>query len=193
MGKNKNGQLDLDDWRGGGGYRAPYKPCHEDHPPLHIGGGTLLGGNCKSHTRHANVSVYIALDEAMRHPLFDETMDWKITPVSVFYPITNMRVPNRPDLFTMLIDYIIAALKDGATVHVGCIGGHGRTGLVLAAVVARLGITSDAIGYVREHYCKRAVENRQQEGFLATHFGCDLPPHARPAYKEKVDKRFEGF
>ena len=165
--------------------------CHENHPALSIGGGTLLGGNCRDHQQHENVHVYVALDGYMKHPYFEAGTDWHTTPVSIFYPIENMCIPANPDKFKELIGYITGALKEGATVHVGCIGGHGRTGMVLAAVVAALGVSDDAIGWVRQHYCKRAVENKAQEGFLATHFGCKMPPD-KYASKE-VDKRGAGF
>lgn len=165
--------------------------CHETHPDLALGGGTLIGGNCHHHERHKDVDLYVALDGVMAHPLFDPG---KTPARCIYYPITNMSVPQRPDKFKALIDMLVAALAAGDRIHVGCIGGHGRTGMVVAAVVARLGIAgpeNDAIGWTREHYCQKAVETKAQEGFLAVHFGAKLPVAAQTPYQ--VDKRHGGF
>lgn len=180
----------------GGKYEGQAKTfsCHAKHPDLTIGGGTLVGGNCRDHKRHENVDLYVALDGSMQHPYFTSGLDWLNAPVSLYYPIENMRIPKNPDKFKDLIEVIVDALAQGAKVHVGCIGGHGRTGMVLAAVVAKLGIAgeeNDAIAWVRENYCKKAVENAAQEGFLATHFGVKLPGSAYPS--KGVDKRTEVF
>lgn len=156
------------------------KACHETHPALSVWGGTLLGGNCRDHSRHKNVDLYVALDASMKHPLFDPGA--KI-PQCAYYPIQNMGIPNNPANFHALIERIIDVLASGGTVHVGCIGGHGRTGLVLAAVVASDDDTlDDPIEWVRTNYCKRAIESKEQEGFLVTHYGCNPPP-------KRVDKR----
>ena len=162
--------------------------CHESHPALSIYSGTLLGGNCRDHERHTSVDLYVALDAGMRHPYFEEGQSWLDAPVSIYYPIQNMDIPKNADKFRALVKLIADALEGGATVHVGCIGGHGRTGMVLAAVVAYTGVSKDAITYVRQNYCKKAVESRAQEGFLAAHFGCPLPAH-----NSRVDKRKAGF
>ena len=178
-----------DDW---GKPPAPVVKCHESHPPLHIGGGTLLGGNCEKHHRHEWVDFYVALDRYMAHPVFDPDVP---APQCVYYPITNMKAPNRPDKFKALVDNIVARLSIGQTVHVGCIGGHGRTGLVLAAVVQSLNVpandpglsANDCIGWVRKHYCKKAVESVAQENFLIVNYGAKPQPK-----KQKVDKFFGG-
>ena len=191
----------MTDWPSGSIYDDDYKPgvygksrgtdvpaCHMSHPPLAVNGGTLLGGNCSTHSHHKDVDLYVALDGSMKHPYFDPE---KPAPRCVYYPITNMRVPNNPDKFRALVTFILDELSQGHTVHVGCIGGHGRTGLVLAAVIAEAGITTDAITYVRKAYCSRAVETAGQEGFLVTHFGVD-PIAPSPSLKS-VDKYGEGF
>lgn len=185
---------DLDDGRQGKLFIPQGKRCHETHPDLHIGGGTLIGGNCREHRRHADVNLYVALDASMEHPLFEIG---KPIPHAIYYPIQNMKIPTRPDKFAALIDIIMAGLDKGLRIHVGCIGGHGRTGTVIAAVVARLGIApdNDAIAWVREHYCKKAVENKMQENFLVVNFGCKMPPAGATPYQKaypKVDKRHKG-
>lgn len=160
--------------------------CHTSHPDLMLGGGTLIGGNCRDHERHEGVNLYIALDYSMSHPQYRIGAE---PAACVYYPIENMKTPNRPDNFIALIEFIVKELGKGSRVHVGCIGGHGRTGLVIGAVVARLGVDpdGDAIGWVRSNYCKRAIETKEQENFLVVHFGAKLPPATQ--HTIKVDKR----
>jgi protein-tyrosine phosphatase len=51
-------------------------------------------------------------------------------------------------------------------VEVGCHGGLGRTGTVLACLAVLDGVpASDAVGYVRRHYRPRAVETPWQRAY----------------------------
>jgi hypothetical protein len=68
-------------------------------------------------------------------------------------------------------DVALHSPADGKTVHVGCVGGHGRTGIVISAIVAELTGKKDAIQWVRKHYCKKAVESKAQVQFLMKHYG----------------------
>lgn len=168
-------------------YIAQGARCHETHPDLNIGGGVLIGGNCREHTRHEDVNLYVALDYSMAHPIFEIG---KTIPHCVYYPIKNMGIPKRPDKFEALVTTIGLALSQGLRVHIGCIGGHGRTGMVIAAVVARLGIApdGDSIGWTRENYCKKAVETKAQENFLVVNFGCKMPPAGKTPYEASKNR-----
>lgn len=60
--------------------------------------------------------------------------------------------------------------REGGRVEIGCIGGHGRTGMMLAIMVAltqRRPNAKRAIAYVRKHYCDHAVEAEVQEWYVA--------------------------
>lgn len=53
-------------------------------------------------------------------------------------------------------------------VEVACMGGSGRTGTALACIAVLDGVpAADAVRYVREHYCARAVETPWQRRFVA--------------------------
>lgn len=54
------------------------------------------------------------------------------------------------------------------SVEIGCIGGHGRTGTILACMVSEhLDVSSDrAIDIVRDKYCHHAIESSSQEDFI---------------------------
>lgn len=59
------------------------------------------------------------------------------------------------------VNRIIEELKAGKKILAFCFRGHGRTGLLLASLVALLETkeeTPDPIAGVRERYCRRAVE-----------------------------------
>lgn len=63
---------------------------------------------------------------------------------------------------------LLGRARRGERVEVGCLGGHGRTGTALACLAILTGCApGDAVGWVRENYCPDAVENRDQEAFVA--------------------------
>ncbi len=56
---------------------------------------------------------------------------------------------------------------DGEDVEVGCFGGLGRTGTVLACMGTLAGVpATEAVEWVRTHYDGRAVETREQEEWV---------------------------
>jgi protein-tyrosine phosphatase len=53
-------------------------------------------------------------------------------------------------------------------VEVACRGGRGRTGTALACLAVLDGVPpGDAVGYVRQHYSRHAVETPAQRAFVA--------------------------
>src|SRR6266540_1920322 len=55
----------------------------------------------------------------------------------------------------------------GKRVEVACIGGHGRTGTVLACMAVLAGIPADeAVSWVRARYCVRAVQEPAQQYWM---------------------------
>jgi hypothetical protein len=60
-----------------------------------------------------------------------------------------------------------ARAKDGEGVEIGCLGGLGRTGTVLACMAVLAGVDPpDAVAWVRENYRSDAVETRDQERWV---------------------------
>lgn len=141
--------------------------CFHTHPALPIGEHYVFGGSCGTPV-HDDCDIYVGLDYSMaEHP---ERLPF-IDGHAIHYKIQDMGVPTRPEEFKQLITWLAARIEKGDKVHVGCIGGHGRTGIVLSALVALMTSETDAIGYVREHYCEKAVESDKQVKFLMEHFG----------------------
>lgn len=144
------------------------KWCYESHPPLKLPGTNLViyGGSC-SNPVVKDADVYIGFDLTMKFT--ERHWPWN-KGAEVLFHIQDMGVPSKPEEFKKLVAWTKKKLEAGLKVHCGCIGGHGRTGTFLAALVSEYG-EQDAISYVREHYCYRAVESSEQIEFLRNHFG----------------------
>ncbi len=57
--------------------------------------------------------------------------------------------------------------RHGERVEIGCIGGLGRTGTVLACMAILAGVAPEqAVEWVRDHYDPEAVETPEQEGWV---------------------------
>lgn len=89
------------------------------------------------------------------------------------------------DRLRRLVGIIRVALAQGKTVEVGCIGAHGRTGTVLAALIAKVENLSavEAIQVLRKRYCHKAVETSQQEYMV-----CDLLNEPRAKVPSSVKR-----
>ena len=170
---------------GGGGKIKPR--CHTTHKMLKFGKGRLLGASCGS--PHKGYDIYIGFDWGMEFQ--HEVYPWetKKDPVIEFqFRIPDMGVPKSPKEFKKMITWVCSQLHKGKRIHVGCIGGHGRTGLFLAAVRAEFNDDKDAGNWVREHHCKRAIESQTQINFLYKHFGIKKIKPSKTSYKGWVDK-----
>lgn len=137
----------------------------------------IYGGSCLAPTSEAlsTANYFIALDEqglANRLPN---------VPLHLFYPIEDGKSPAHPEEFHKMIDDLCLLLQRNLILHIGCVGSHGRTGLVMAAIVQKMSkplldrINISAIDYVRNLYCVEAVETEEQEQFLIKHCGVKKP------------------
>lgn len=62
---------------------------------------------------------------------------------------------------------LLVRARQGERVEIGCWGAHGRTGTALAALAVLTGRPPDeAVAWVRETYCAKAVETPEQEAFV---------------------------
>lgn len=132
-----------------------------------IGDHKIYGGSCISPVVD-DADIYIGFDYGMAKS--HKAYPWEAGE-SFLFPIQDMGVPKDPAQFKKLIEWISMQLAANKKIHVGCIGGHGRTGMVLSALVKHITGEVDAIQYVRKNYCTKAVESASQVKFLMTHFG----------------------
>lgn len=167
--------------------------CYESHPYLKLGKGRLFGGNAQFPVIK-DADVYVSLQSGSTSGFVSDP--WaKQTQVEVQYAISDQRAPKDVLRFKKMIDWLCTQLQEGKTVHVGCIGGHGRTGLVLSAIVAQLRPwkgDKNAIQWVRKHYCKKAVESAEQITFLVKHYGV-TKVEARDYEQPQESRRVAGF
>ena len=172
------------------GGKTPIAPrCYVSHPPLDLGGGKLIyGGSCWSPIIK-DADVYIGLDAGM--PTSPKSYPWE-PGQAVLFRISDGQAPTDKTGFVNMIGWLAARIEAGDKVHVGCIGGHGRTGMVLSALVALMLGEKNAIDYVRAHYCKKAVETAEQVDFLAKVFDITKTKALRPAYTASPPSKFNG-
>lgn len=149
--------------------------CFETHPPLPIGEYFIYGGSC-SRPMVSNADIYVGFDYSMKDS--PKQFPW-VEGESFLYPIQDMGVPKDVESFKKLVEWLALQLIALKLVHIGCIGGHGRTGLVLSALVTHMTGELDSITYVRKHYCHKAVESETQVRFLHEHYGVTLTNGAK--------------
>jgi protein-tyrosine phosphatase len=77
-------------------------------------------------------------------------------------------LPRDPAAAAATIRDVYARARSGECVEVGCAGGLGRTGTVLACMAVLAGVPAgEAVGWVRRNYDVRAVETPEQEEWVA--------------------------
>jgi hypothetical protein len=152
-------------YSGGGGKQR----CYHSHPILEIGPGKVYGGACSSPVIK-DADIYVALQKGDISGFQSDPWDEKVIH-EIRYGIDDMHAPKNIKRFKKMITWLCNQLQEGKTIHVGCIGGHGRTGTVLSAIVAESLGKKKAIQYVRKHYCPKAVESTEQVKFLMEHYG----------------------
>ena len=91
---------------------------------------------------------------------------WEPTWPAVVIEWEDFGLPRDPDAAAAAILDAFARARAGETVEVGCAGGLGRTGTVLACLAILAGVEAErAVAWVREHYNERAAETEAQEAW----------------------------
>lgn len=148
---------------------STFKKCYESHKPFDLGNGYQIhGGSC---IRPIDADVYAGFDLGMKQHL-KKMLPWNNQ--AVLYPIVNNSVPKDLEEFKKLLDWLIGHVTTGKKVHIGCIGGHGRTGIVLAALRYTMTGDTEAAMKVRGLYCGKAIETQDQLDWLRDNFGQDI-------------------
>lgn len=86
-------------------------------------------------------------------------------PAEIVFPIKDFSVPQAKDVDRVLPMIMDAVMDPQNMVYVGCMGGWGRTGLMLSIIAKAWGIP-EPIKYVRNVYSHKAVETKAQEQFV---------------------------
>lgn len=161
---------------------GPSPRCHTKHEELKLGNGVIVGASCGSPREGYDIYIGFCYTMKFKHQKYPWQLNGKDPVIEFQYNITDGCAPGKPKEFKKMIQWVIEQLDAGKRIHVGCIGGHGRTGTFLAALVARMKIDPDPIAWVRKHHCQKAVESESQVKFLVKHFGCKTAKPSKPSY-----------
>ena len=94
---------------------------------------------------------------------------WAPTWPSELIECEDFGLPADPARASAQIRSAFERARRGERVEVGCAGGLGRTGTVLACMARLAGVpAADAVEWVRANYDRRAVETPGQEAFVHT-------------------------
>ncbi len=94
------------------------------------------------------------------------TEDYQLdAPCDLHFPIKDFGVP-RPVDFEELLITLINIADTGRVLYVGCYGGIGRTGMVVAGLARALVITDDPVRWARTNYLGHAVETDGQQELI---------------------------
>jgi hypothetical protein len=145
----------------------------------------IYGGSASSPV-HKDADIYVSLQGGSTCGLLFNPWDEK-PHLEVKFPIVDCAIPENIPRFKSMITWLCNQLQEGKKIHVGCIGGHGRTGLVLAAITSEFLKEKDAIQYVRENYCKKAVESSPQIAFLVKHYGVSKAEPSKAHLERQYD------
>ena len=107
------------------------------------------------------------------HPDYGLYLDpsWTPTWPHVLLDWPDFGVPTETDVASREIQRAFQKAQMGQTVEVACVGGHGRTGTVLACMAILAGVSpDDAVAWVRAAYCSRAVQEPRQEFWVQHRF-----------------------
>lgn len=101
--------------------------------------------------------------------------DWGLYADNAWNPSNRFEIIKWPDFgvpssptqaFDQILDAFIMACN-GKKVEIGCFGGHGRTGTIIACMFVLAGHpASDAVSLARTRYCPMAIETPEQEKFV---------------------------
>lgn len=115
------------------------------------------------------------------------------------------------DVVDLYVRDVIAHARAGEEVEIGCIGGHGRTGTFMALMGYHCGVVDDGmevqdatdvlVKWVRETFCKEAIEGKKQEWYIAAYVawyaGVEWPDWVEPVVEKKKkrvwDKELQKF
>lgn len=96
------------------------------------------------------------LDRKWEPPWPHEYLDWP-----------DFGVPESSSTAISTLTIMLQRARNGESVEIGCLGGHGRTGTALGCMAILTGCGLDeAADWVRSHYCSQAIETLAQEMFV---------------------------
>jgi hypothetical protein len=168
---------------------TPYIPCHHHMVPFTFQGlddtyTVYLSGSMhlsQTPTSEKLTSVGMYLDDGWLHGRLATNTAHAVDlsqPTAMYVGWPDFGVIE-PKLLAEAIEWVLPYVYDQeSTVEIACLGGHGRTGAFVAALLVREGWQpTDAVEYIRGGYCTKAIENKPQEELLNTYQNLLLGVH----------------
>lgn len=144
------------EWEEEGLYYS-YKCRHYNHNVTFPSGVTVYASSMRNRE---------AKDEAPDYGLYLDG-GWDPSCPNTHLAWRDYGLPHRWQLAVATICDAYKRAEDGYWVEIGCIGGHGRTGTVLACMAVLSGMDGySAVDWVRSTYCSSAIESDDQEWFV---------------------------
>ena len=145
----------------GSTFAAPAAMCHYPYTPLTIGTVTVV---CTSKT----TDRWPRLREQGPTPHFQLYADFSrnIITRNEFLDWPDFGLPTN---YALALEQIQDAYNfcENGVLEIGCIGGHGRTGTILAILYVLAGVDPlEAVDHARKIYCHDAVETQAQEWYV---------------------------
>ncbi|OGG58709.1 hypothetical protein A2765_00100 [Candidatus Kaiserbacteria bacterium RIFCSPHIGHO2_01_FULL_56_24] len=174
-----------------------YSPCQHYGDTVKVGNYTIWAGGAAylKPKDLKNIDVLV--------PLLDTMMPFGFRGRYQVLALPLKDYGGVPPNWRQGVEDVIKELEAGRRVLSFCQGGHGRTGTLLASLVALLESveqTPDPIEAVRERYCDRAVETRAQAEAVFALRGESLPGHYTKEFpkvytvgKKKKKRWFFGY
>jgi hypothetical protein len=133
---------------------------HLHRTPVSFDDGTevvaVSFGSADPYARQATPDFGLYLDERWQPPWPHEHLEWP-----------DFGVPGDRETVVRALEALLGRARLGQRVEIGCYGAHGRTGTALACMAILCGrAPSEAVAWVRDEYCERAVETDGQEAFV---------------------------
>jgi hypothetical protein len=169
-----SGNSEWDYW-GGGSTVSTYQKCRHYGVTVALPDGT----NIMCSSEHTPDKREVPAPDFGCYMASSWEPDWK----AYWLNWTDMGLPKMSmKTVDSIVDELLERARAGQVVEIGCIGGHGRTGTLLAMLALKAGADDATIAknWVWEKYCTHAIEGKKQEWYLdcydAALKGLDAPP-----------------
>lgn len=87
--------------------------------------------------------------------------------IRVHIPTEDFQTPD-PTVVAQYLPDVLRVLTHDRELYVCCMGGWGRTGLMLAIIAKAWGI-KDPVTFMRSHYSEKGIETSAQEEYVAAY------------------------
>lgn len=119
-----------------------------------------------THVRASSISDRRVDDPERTFGLYLDAQ-WQPTWPATVVDWEDFGLPTDRELAAQQIAEAFGRAQQGGLVEVGCLGGRGRTGTVLACMAVLAGVPSaEAVAWVRAAYRREAVETADQEAWV---------------------------